>query len=219
MMFVSWAAYFEGKTDDDYFRVLLPRVIEDVLCRNGGRLPATIADYPSLRLGEHDRSVQSVAAEICEGMEAFDLLFVHADTGGRALQAGVLDRCLSFATAAKELCGFDEERLIPLCPRHETEAWALADPDAVCMALGFRGSPKDLGVPSGGKQAERLGDPKSVLLSAIRAAGNRRKRIERNRVMPLIAQSQRLDCLREMASYRGFESSLLATLGTVGFLR
>lgn len=217
-MYLSWAAYYEGNTDDQYYRVLIPRLLDELVRAHNGRLPITIADYPALRVGERDRSREVVASEMCEGRGAFDLFFVHADTGGRGLQGSLGERCQAFIDAAVELCDFDADAAVRMCPKLETESWALADGDAVCAALGFNGTAADLGIPTSARDIERLPDPKATLTRALSEASRRRK-LKSNRLLPLIAQTQRLDRLRRLSSFRQFETDVLSALGKGGFLR
>ena len=217
-MYLAWAAFYEGNTDDNYFRVLLPRLLDDLARNHGGKSPIVIADYPAFRAGLLSRNVEKVAEEICEGRESFDLLFVHADQGGRGLAATLSDRCDAFIEAAADLCGFQTERAIKMCPRHETEAWALADRQAICEVLGFNGNPIDLGLPSTPRQAEKLPDPKAALSTAIQRASGRRK-MNPGRLLPLIAQAQRLSELRRASSFAHFENQIVDAMTRYGFMR
>lgn len=217
-MYCAWGTYYEGGTDEDYFNVLLPRILEDVVCRLAKTLPVMIGDFPSVRAGSTDRSRAAVAHEICQGSESFDIFFVHADVGGRGVATTLRERCEAFIEAAYELCGFDRGKAVPLCPRHETEAWAISDAAAVCEALGYRGAPASLQLPDSPQAAERLTDPKAVLDAAIALASNGRRRAS-SRILPAIAQRQRLSQLRLMPSFQTFEGGLLECLQQRGFLR
>jgi hypothetical protein len=97
------------------------------------------------------------------------------------------------------------ERCITITPRHETEAWLLADGRAVTDALGYNGAPEEVGLPSDARAAEQLNDPKKVLMSSVeKISGRRRARII-DILFPAIAQRQKLEALRQSASFVIFE--------------
>ena len=94
MTYVGWAALYEGSTDALYFEVMLPRLMEVIVAQDGIR-QSDIPQAPSIILGKAGRSLDEVAAELCEAKEAFQLVFIHADTGGRGLEAGLAARSTS----------------------------------------------------------------------------------------------------------------------------
>lgn len=215
MTYLSWAAMHEGPTDRAYVDVLIPNLLEDIVMRRGTR-NVTVPANPAVVLGNHGRAVDNVASEICSESEAFYLVFIHADTGGRGLQAGLAGRSEAYVQAAFDLCNFPMERCIIIAPKHETEAWMLADCDSVASALGYRGNVNDLGLPSNAAAAEKLVDPKAVLNQAIQQVRGRRARPNVHQFIAAIAQRQDLDRLRESESFRSFEAGLTNALTTMG---
>ena len=213
-MYLAYALFCEGSSDFSYFEVLLPRVIESIILRDG-RLPVDIPARPSLHFGKKDRSVNAVAAEACAGREAFHLVFVHADTGGRGQQTRLKDRSGAYCRRMHELCELPPERCVLLTPAPMTESWALADPEAVLDTLGYRGAPSDLDLPGDAARAEAHRDPKACLDAALRSVrGARRSRGET--LLPAIAQRQSMDALRRSTSFQGFERNLLTGLRALG---
>lgn len=215
-MFLPWAAYYEGNTDASYYDVLIPRIIDDILISDGLR-PVVVPETPAARFGSAGREVKQVAEQICADREAFHLLFVHADTGGRALEQNIGHRREAYAVAAYEECGWPLERTVNLSPRHETEAWALADADAVCRALGYSGDQRHLTLPRSPAAAERLPDAKAALHKVAEEVTGRSTRA-RNGLLTSIAQEQSLDTLRAMPSFQTFEADLRRALATLGCL-
>lgn len=217
MTYLSWAAYYEGSSDKDYFDVLLPRVMEE-LTRTEGTRPVTIPPTPAMHLGRSGRDVEAVAQEACENEEAFHILFIHADHGGRGLEAGLDSRGAAYCRAMHKLCGREPARCVIVSPRHEMEAWALSDPEAVTEALGYKKPPSNLGLPSNAAEAERLTDPKAVLDAAVRLVQGRRSRRGGTSLLPAIAQRQSISVLRGMQSFKLFESGLRTCLSSLGCL-
>ena len=97
-------------------------------------------------------------------------------------------------------------RCITISPGHETEAWILADPQAVTEALGYRGAPETIGLPSDATQAEKRTDPKAVLAAAMTEARGRRRIADVRQIVPAIAQRQSLGRLRQSKSFGDFEA-------------
>lgn len=208
----------EGVTDRAYFDILIPEVMED-LVRQRGRCEAIVPQTAAVEFNRSGRPVDEVAADICREQEAFHIMFIHADTGGRALEAGMAYRSEDYRNAASELCGFPPERCVIIAPRHETEAWMLADRDAVGGALGYRGDLAALGLPANARDAERLADPKMVLRNAISEIRGRRSSPGVQQVIPAIAQRQDLTKLRSAASFRAFEEALAQALISLGCIQ
>ncbi len=200
MIYLSWAAMHEGATDKAYFDIIIPMLMED-LVRTRGVRNVTVPLASAIDLGRSGRAVLEVAQQLCEERAAFHIAFIHADTGGRALEANIEHRSEAYRQAAFALCGFPLERCVIIAPRHETEAWMLADREAVGAALGYNGDLGALGLPADAREAERLVDPKATLDRAIRDVRGRRSPPNVHQIIPAIAQRQRLDRLRVSLSF------------------
>ena len=215
-MYLAYALFCEGSSDFDYFEALIPRLVDDIV-RDRGVRPVDTPSTPAFRLGQSGRSVDAVAEEACRNKDAILLVFIHADTGGSG-QAGTLEgRSDAYCRKMREICGFLASRCVLIRPRHETEAWALADRTAVLDALGFTGPPERLGLPATAREAERLADPKGQLRTALRQFRGRRRRDEAA-LLPAIAQRQSVDALRGARSFIDFEGRLTTALEDVGAL-
>jgi hypothetical protein len=175
---------------------------------------ATIPDSATILLTRAD--VVTVAAEACEARDAFHLVFIHADTGGRGQAAGIAMRSTAYCEAMNAQCQFPPARCITIEPNHETEAWVLCDPNAVTSALGFTGNPASVGLPSNAAQAEALVDPKAALNAAISTIRGRRRGENATALYPSIAQRQSLAALRASRSFRAFEARLVGALRDLG---
>ena len=161
-----------------------------------GIRPVETPAEPAVRLGRGDRSVSTVATEACRRQEAFHIVFIHTDVGGRSQATRLNSRSTVYCEEMSEMCGFPHSRCVTLTPRHTMEAWALADPEAVLRALGYTGSATDIGLPRDGREAEGIADPKATLDLAVRRVTNNRRR-RGHSLLPAIAQHQRIDALRQ----------------------
>lgn len=214
MTYIAWAVLYEGETDAAYYDVLIPRVMES-LAIAGTKLPH-IPAAPAVRLRRG--SVEDVAAEACEASDAFFLVFIHADTGGRGLEAGMAARSQAYCEEMQRRCGWPAPRCIIIAPRHETEAWILADSEAITSTLGYSGTADSIGLPATPAEAERLPDPKATLQHAIGEVRGRRRPVDLSQVFPAIAQRQRLAELRKARSFQAFETSVARALNDLGCL-
>lgn len=204
MKYLAWAAFYEGSSDALYLDVLIPRVLRDILGRLGNDI-VDVTNSPIVRLGKNGRSVEAVANEACAFSDAFDIVFIHADTGGRGLEAALNNRSKSYCAAMKQLCDWPELQCVTVTPRHETEAWLLSDGQAVLSAFGYNGNPSDVGLPVSAQEAERLVDPKGVLAVAAQQIAGRRRAHNIDNIFPFIAQRQSLIALRASLSFKAFE--------------
>jgi hypothetical protein len=218
MTYLCWAAMHEGATDQAYFGILIPLLMED-LVRTRGVRNVTVPLASAIDLGKSGRAVADVAEELCRERDAFHIAFIHADTGGRALEANMEHRSEAYRQAAFALCGFPLERCVIIAPRHETEAWMLADREAVGGALGYTGDLGALGLPADAREAERLIDPKATLNRAISEVRGRRSPPNVHQIIPAIAQRQRLDRLRASLSFREFEDELARAMRGLGCIQ
>ena len=216
MTYVSWATFHEGPSDALYFDVLLPRLIEEIITMEGVR-HSDVPSSPSARLGANGRSIDTVANEACANKKAFEIVFIHADTGGRALEANLPARADSYCKCMNEICEWPQARCVTVIPRHETEAWILADPLAVIGALGYRGSHIGIGLPANAAAAEKLVDPKATLAFAIsKVVGSRRRSSGLDKLFPAIARQQDFQMLRKSRSFLEFERRLRVALASLG---
>lgn len=211
-MYLSWATFFEGGTDDQYFNVIIPKILEEIL-RTRGRRPYDVALAPSVEFSRYSREFEVAAQKICEREQEFHILFLHADTGGRALENQIHNRRESLVRLCTELCQLNERRFVFLSPKKELEAWALSDPKAIATALGVR-QLVDERLPASAVQAERLDDPKA-LLHALVSAQTRRGSPQ---ILVRIAQEHDLAVLRRLPSFKAFEESLCNALTDMGCL-
>lgn len=214
MTYVAWAVVYEGDTDAAYFDVLIPRLMED-LAIAGTKLP-TIPTGPAIRLRRG--GPEEVAKEACAASDAFFLVFIHADAGGRDVAKGIGQRSTAYCEEMHKLCGWSTDRCVVITPRHETEAWVLADPAAVTSTLGYTGPPASIGLPATPAAAERLVDPKATLRQAVAKVRGRRRTVDLAQVFPAIAQRQSLAELRKLASFQAFENCVRTALNDLGCL-
>jgi hypothetical protein len=216
MTYVSWAALYEGHSDAQYFGILIPRLMEHLIISRGTRN----ATVPQSAAAVFKREgVEQAARSICAAKDAFHIVFIHADTGGRAQETAMADRGMAYCEALRERCAWHPDRCVTVTPRHETEAWILCDAEAVLKSLGYHGTPEEVGIPTSAAQAERERDPKAALKSAMISIRGRRRAVEPDVLFSAIAQRQNLDKLRESASFQEFEQRLSRAMISLGCIQ
>ena len=213
-MYLSWAVLYEGSSDAAYFNVLIPRLIDDLALT--GKRPVEIPQTPAIQFPRKAPEVMAKAA--CDAKDAFHLVFIHADTGGRNLAAGIAHRSDAYCRAMHDLCHWSSDRCITIEPSRETEAWILADPEAVTDFLGYSGTWASIGLPANAAEAERLGDPKQTLKQAVAQVRGRRSRSGTDTLYPAVAQRQSFKALRRSASFRLFEGKVRTAMVDLGCL-
>lgn len=216
-MYIAWAAFYEGVTDERYLNVLIPRVLEEIIRTHGTR-PAVVPEMPAVTLGAKGRGLQEVAREICANKKAFHVLFFHADTGGRAIEANINTRREAYLRQAALLCEFSVKHAVFVSPRKETEAWALADRDALKRSLGILDFDNHVEVPADARAAEALQDPKATLARIIDSSSKRKRKVKPIVLLPRIAQEQSIQVLREATSFQAFEQNIRSALLSFGLL-
>lgn len=210
MTWLSWAAGYEGTSDRRYFELLIPRLLEDLVFSRGTMRRVDIPTRAAVLLKRG--AAKEMAQQACAERQAFTLVFIHADAGGRGQSPGNAMRAAECCEAMCRLCAWPSARCIPVMPTREMEAWVIADPAAVASILGFRGELARLGLPASPADAERVADPKAALREAVRVVRGDGRRAEIGELLAGIAQRQDLGRLRQMGSFARFEGLLLAAL-------
>lgn len=215
MPYLGLALFAEGGSDHHFLRPLLRRATESA-CLLDGSAPVELGDVLELHspreLTGEDRATR-IAAAAREARGAWHLLFVHTDAGGDPEKA----RRERIDPAAALVHGdqlFGNSRVVGVLPVRETEAWALADGDAVRFAFGTNRSNEDLGLVRRPRDVERVLDPKAMLQEAYRKAVGRPRRASRTSpgFLDIIGERASLDVLREVPSYALFEDALRQAL-------
>lgn len=100
---------------------------------------------------------------------------------------------------------------VGIVPVRETEAWVMADGEALRNALGVRLSDHELGVPKNPKDVEGLADPKKSFERACR--NRRRSRGPSPTVyLPRLGETIRLEILDRVPAFERFRADLVAAL-------
>jgi hypothetical protein len=216
MNYLAWALFAEGRTDIRYLETLLPRVVLQLLQGAAGP-EAMVPDYPVDVFGVACRDLDAAAEKICHAREAFQLLFVHGDTGSPAQEQNLANRTCALCERVETECGIVRDRCIVVAPRRETEAWCLVDKAAIRSACGV-GAAFDLSfVPDSAHAIEAIPDPKAVMKQIQNSVSGGRRRRDPPIPYASLGQMQNLERLRQLPSFRCFELELIGALRTLGY--
>jgi hypothetical protein len=219
---VRWARWTnaEGPTDYRFLSPLLRRVVDDLCLRRGSEL-IEISDVlpldapPDCQETERGPRIRE-AALAARG--AFSVLFVHSDGAGDAERA----RAHLVAPASEEIAAHFKEGevgVVAVVPVRETEAWALADGDALRGAFGTTLDDDALGLPGNPREVESIRDPKQALEQAfLRVVGKPRARRKAAHHLEAISVRIRLEQLRRVPAFRRLEEDLGTSLVELGYL-
>lgn len=107
-----------------------------------------------------------------------------------------------------------------MIPVRETEAWALADGDALRAAFGCARDDTALGVPRRAHEVERNSLPKESFEKAYATSkGHRRgKRRSASGFLQVLGERVSLERLRQVPAFQRLETALLQSLRDLGYL-
>jgi hypothetical protein len=162
MRYLTSALVSEGVTDDQFLPRLLGRALTE-LCNTEFDEMVEVADVQPLRRRNGPCSVDEVIELVRRNAASFTLVFFHHDQGANAERVDT-----EWLRPLRRLWGDRPERLVPVVPVRETEAWLLADGDALRTALGVQWTDAQLGLPKHPKDVERIMDPKKILNDVLR---------------------------------------------------
>jgi hypothetical protein len=221
MRYLGLALYAEGPTEYRFLPPLLHGLADDLCLRLAPEIVEVGEVMPldaPIGCEATDRATRVLeAARLARG--AFSILFLHTDGAGDP-DAARTQRVQPAAGLLAGEPGVANARVVAVIPVRETEAWALADGDALRGAFGTTLSDGRLGLPGQPREVEAILDPKQALEDAFRRVVGRRQR-KRKAVHHLdgIALRVRLEQLRRVPSFLRCEDELTAALVQLGILR
>jgi len=217
---IIFALYAEGRTDERFLPLIIQRTAIDILIRRGKKI-VYVADPAVLVLENPEPSSRAErilrAAQQASGYHA---LIVHADadhpTAYQAMKERIqpgFERVLT-ERDKNEVC----RQLVPIIPIRMTEAWMLADIEALQEVIGTDLDAERLGI-SKKRNIESDTDPKQTIKEAVRNAeansSPRRRRIKLASLYEPLAGRIRLERLQSLSAYRQFADDLTKTLAAL----
>ncbi len=137
--------------------------------------------------------------------QGYQLTIIHLDADGRDYEKALEERFnMVYALDEKEA-----ERIVPVVPVKNTDAWMLVDFDAFKKVIGTNATKSDLGFPERPHQVETLPDPKLTFENAVRdARSGRRRKLSPEKVYIPLASKIEIALLEQVPAYQVFQRRL-----------
>lgn len=222
MEYLGLALFAEGPTDHRFLGPVLRRLCEDLCCSRRAYRPVEVSGVLELTrpagASGLPRAERIVRAAV-DAEPSWRILFIHADADG--------DHDEAFANrVAPALERLDARyqgarKGIAVVPVRETEAWVLADGDALRGAFGATLNDGDLGIPAPVRRVESIADPK-LALNVAYAGTNPTGRLSRSgpsAFLGAIGERTSFRVLRHLPSFRRMEHCLVEPLVGVNLLQ
>lgn len=161
MRYLSTALLSEGVSDDQVLPNLLGRALTE-LCE-AEAIEVEVAEVQPLRNRPGPSSIDEAIAMVERNNGAFSIIFYHRDQGANPERVRK-----EWLEPLRQRWADRKEQLVAVVPVRETEAWLLADGQALRKALGIPWTDAEMGLPPNPRQVEQIADPKKVLNDVTR---------------------------------------------------
>lgn len=221
-VYLGVALYDEGTRDHRFLGTMVRRLCEETCLAMSQKSievsPPWILDDGPNPPRERDQRILQAATRAAG---SWHLLVVHADADGDADSARKT-RIEPGLKLVRDNLPTDRRRGIGLVPVRETEAWALADGDAIRRAFAVTLTDAQLGLAVNPRNVESIADPKATLRHVLETAlpnpNRRRRQLRAEDALGQIAEFTRLDRLSLVPSFKRFKRDLNLALGELGYL-
>lgn len=208
MRYLASALVAEGATDDRFLRPLLSRALEEVCYREFDEM-VEVSEVQVLRGYGGPHAVPKIVGLVDDQPDSYKVVFVHRDQGANPSRVHA-----EWVEPLRAQWGDRAERLVMVVPVRETEAWMLADGNALRAVLRVSWPDNQLGVPSAPRRVEEIADPKRVL----QRVGARISRAFTG-YYERLGEEVSIDALRRVPAFRQWWDDTCDALTQVGFVR
>ena len=221
---VKLVLYVEGSTDGKFLPQVIKRTTEAILAQHDqNHIKVPLPDCLWEKPAKAAKRVECIL-HIARHTAGYDALIIHSDGDDRGYEQTMTElfqpgknHVLS-ASMYENVC----VDLVPLIPVRMTEAWMLADPEALCRVLGKKVDARTLGIPLKAKLVEKAFNPKTTLDHVIKCAHPSTSKSQRQKFKDHLYQELgskiSLKRLSEVPSYQQFVEDLTATLRRLNFM-
>lgn len=209
------ALYAEGTTDEQFLPSILQRTCEQLIAKHN-RTAVNVLDPKIIakkkNIANRDESILQAARDAID----FHILVIHADADSHTQEKALRERFQRGYELVKlsneQVCKY----LVPVVPIYMTEAWLLADNDALRQIIGTNMKAQELGLLQKARLIETDSNPKQTLKNIVQKAyANRSKRqqqVDLSIIYRSLGRSIRLEQLENLKAYNQFVHDLTATL-------
>lgn len=212
MQTVVLALYAEGPTDERFLPVVIQRTVQRIVERRGRNVvdvlePMRVSISPGIK--EQAQRILDAARQTA----GYHMLVIHADADHPTAERAFAERF-----QPGEILVQKEDishHLVPLIPVQMTEAWLLADPEALQQVIGTKMTANELSLPVHAHQVESDPSPKQTLAQVVRQAATQRRHRRTVRVRDVFAPLARtisLERLQGVPAYQQFVEDISGAL-------
>jgi hypothetical protein len=190
--YLTMALFCEGREDERFLAGVIERQAGRLGMEGRGFAVGAVESQPC----RTTRAAEQLDGAVLEAADAYDLVFLHNDHNERGKTNALRSRL-------KQACP-PQTRFVPVIPVRETEAWMLADRNALpsgATAHGLPAKPREVG---------SLSDPKKTLAAVL-------GRPLTSAVAEQIGERIDLDRLAEVPAYQTFLQDLTTALKELNF--
>lgn len=218
------ALYAEGRSDERFLPIIIQRTAVRLLSEHAAHdvdVSEPIVVNPATRNTRNEAIL-----DVAQQAHGYHLLTVHADaddvTPLRAMRERITPGFQAVAAAQRagqQVCG----KLTAIVPVQMTEAWMLADSDALRNIIGAMQTAQHLNLPVRPALVEGIADPKARIrevLAMVQAERTRRRRTQRKIADLYEPLARRIDLNRLYLapSFARFQDDLQSALVDLGFI-
>lgn len=216
MRYISLALFAEGQSDQEFLQRIIYRAVHEVASGLDGQafeVQEAFVKGAAYQRGDTRQRRICTAFERLMASGAITLLFIHADADGDELIARN-ERILPASELLAKSLGDDlAYGIVGIVLVRMTEAWALADRDALAAEMGTSDPLEEFLGGAGPGAVERLPDPKQVLARVLQTGQRSNRQRSGDRPIPAsLGDRISLACLRQVPAFRVFERELQANL-------
>ncbi|HEU5230856.1 MAG TPA: DUF4276 family protein, partial [Ktedonobacteraceae bacterium] len=214
---VAVALYAEGPTDQLFLPEVIHRTVKQNLNRSGQQ-SIDVKPVDPISFSKTGMKQDECILQAARRAANYNILIVHADADHRTEEKALKERFnpgyLLVQQAQEHVC----RCVLPIVPVRMTEAWMLADPEALRAALGTSKNAQELGLPLKAKLVENDSDPKQTLKMIVGKANTHRSRqrhLEVTTLYTLLGRTIDLSRLSNVPAYQRFVHALVNAFRTI----
>jgi hypothetical protein len=217
------AFYAEGTTDIRFLSKIILRTTEQIILNRSQSIISVLEPFPIEveKMGNRVQEIRQAAAKAY----GYNILIIHADADYEIDEKAFKER-INPGFESVQLDKTEEEfckDLLAIVPVQMTEAWMLADKEALKEELGTQKNNRELGLSFPLKQVEKIANPKSKIQEIIRIAFKdlpiHKRRIQISSLYSPLGQQVSLDILEKLPSYLKFKTNLTNILIKLNYIR
>ena len=208
---VALALYAEGSTDQLFLPEVIRRTAKQNLIQSGQQY-IDVKPVDPISFSKTGMKQDECILQAARRAASYNILIIHADADYRTAERALKERFYPGYSLVQQAQEAVCRCVLPIVPVQMTEAWMLADPEALRAALGTSKKVQDLGLPLKAKLVEADSDPKHTLKMIVSKANTHRSRqrfVEVNSLYTFLGRKVDLSRLRDVPAYQRFVHDLV----------